>query len=127
MKKSREQRQQELEATANDMIQELLDWTDATDRPNLTQMEDKILALREKLSQAMLASLIQAQESTQPVEGGRCPSCGRPLRPKGSREVRLESRVGGVAVARGYFYCPDCQSGVFPPGSAAGPDRSPLE
>jgi len=127
MKKGREQRQQELEAKAKEMIQELLDWTDQTDKPNLTQMEDEILALREKLSQAMLDSLIQAQESTHPVEGGNCPTCGRPLRPKGSREVHLESRVGAVVVERGYSYCPDCQSGVFPPGSAIEPDRSPRE
>jgi DNA repair exonuclease SbcCD ATPase subunit len=127
MKKGREQRQQELEAKAKEMIQELLDWTDETDKPNLTQMEDEILALREKLSQAMLESLLEAQESTHPAEGGNCPTCGRPLRPKGSREVHLESRVGGIELERGYYYCPDCQSGIFPPRSATGSDRSALE
>jgi DNA repair exonuclease SbcCD ATPase subunit len=127
MKKSRAQRQQELEAKAKEIIQALMDWTDATEKPNLTQMEDEILALREKLSQAMLDSLTQAQENSHPVDGGNCPTCGQPLRSKGSREVQLESRVGAVAVERGYYYCPACHSGVFPPGSAAGTDRSPLE
>jgi RNA polymerase-binding transcription factor DksA len=127
MKKTREQRQQELETKAKEMIQELLDWTDQTERPNLTQMEDEILALREKLSQAMLESMIQAQDSTQPVEGGSCPSCGRPLRPKGSRAVQLTSRVGEVTLERVYAYCPDCQSGIFPPGSTAGTQGSALE
>jgi DNA repair exonuclease SbcCD ATPase subunit len=127
MKKSREQRQQELQAKANEIIQELLDWTDQTDKPNLTQMEEEILSLREKLSQAMLETTIRAQETMQPVEGGNCPSCGRPLRHKGKRGVQLESRVGAIDLERGYYYCPVCQSGIFPPGSATGADRSALE
>jgi uncharacterized protein with PIN domain len=127
MKKTREQRQHELEATAKNMIQELLDWTDQTDKPNFTQMEDEILVLREKFSRAMLDSLIQAQESTQPTDGGPCPTCGRPLRPKGNREIHLASRVGEVSLERDYYYCPDCHSGVFPPGPATPSGRSPLE
>jgi uncharacterized protein with PIN domain len=120
MRKTRQQRQAELETTAKEVIQELMNWSERTHKPNLTQMEDEILVLREKLSQAMLEGILQDQESAQPVEGGNCPNCGRPLRPKGSREVHLESRVGEVEVERGYSYCPHCQSGIFPPGSATG-------
>jgi len=127
MPKTREQRQKALQAKANQIIEDLLDWTDQTERPNLTQMEDKILALREQLRRAMLAELLSAQESQQPVAGGPCPACGRPLRFKGRRGVQVESRVGGTTVERGYSYCPVCRSGIFPPGSATEPDRSALE
>jgi DNA repair exonuclease SbcCD ATPase subunit len=127
MKKTREQRQTELQAKANEIIQQLLDWTDQTEKPNLTQMEDEILALRAKLSQTMLETILSAQEATQPAEGEKCPTCGRPLRYKGRRSVQLESRIGASDLERGYYYCPDCQSGVFPPGPATGIEGSPLE
>jgi DNA repair exonuclease SbcCD ATPase subunit len=120
MRKTREQRQAELQAKANELIQHLLDWTDETDKPNLTQMEDEILALREEMSRSMLESILSAQEATQPAEGGTCPTCGQPLRYKGRRSAQVESRIGAADLERGYYYCPHCQSGIFPPGSPAG-------
>lgn len=69
MKKTCAQRQSELQAKANEIIQQLLDWTEQTKKPNLTQMEDEILGLREELSRTMLASILSAQEATQPAEG----------------------------------------------------------
>ena len=118
MKKTREQRQSELQTKANEIIQQLLDWTDQSDKPNLTQMEDEILTLREEMSRAMLASMLNAQEATQPAEGGKCPSCGGTLRFKGRRTGQVESRIGATGLERGYYYCPACQTGIFPPGSS---------
>jgi len=120
MRKTREQRQSELEAKANEIIQQLLDWTDETEKPNLTQMEDEILALREELSRAMLGSILNAQEGQQPAEGEKCPNCGRALRYKGRRTGQIESRIGEADLERGYYYCPECQTGIFPPGSSTG-------
>ena len=120
MKKTREQRQTELQAKANEMIQRLLDWTEQTEKPNLTQMEDEILALREELSLSMLESVLSAQEASQPAEGGKCSNCGRSLRFKGRRTGQVVSRIGATDVGRGYYYCPECQTGIFPPGSPAG-------
>ena len=120
MKKTREQRQSELQAKANAMIERLLDWTDQTDKPNLTQMEDEILALREEMSLNMLESVLSAQEASQPAEGEKCPKCGRSLRFKGRRSGQVVSRIGGTGLERGYYYCLECQTGIFPPGSTTG-------
>lgn len=120
MKKTREQRQTELQAKANEMIQRLLDWTEQTDKPNLTQMEDEIIALREEMSLSMLESILSAQDASQPVEVGKCDKCGRPLRYKGRRKGQVVSRIGGTGVERGYYYCAECQTGIFPPGSTTG-------
>ena len=120
MRKTREQRQGELQAKANEVIQRLLDWTDQTEKPNLTQMEEEIMALREEMSLSMLESMLSAQEAGQPVEGEKCGTCGRPLRFKGRRTGQVVSRIGGTGVERGYYYCPECQTGIFPPGSPAG-------
>jgi uncharacterized protein with PIN domain len=117
MRKTRQQRQAELETKANEIIQQLLDWTEQTDRPNLTQIEDEILALREQLSRCMLESVLAAQEATQPAQGETCPRCGQPLRFKGRRTVQVESRVGAAELERGYYHCPECGQGIFPPGS----------
>jgi DNA repair exonuclease SbcCD ATPase subunit len=118
MRKTREQRQNELQAKANEIIRQLLDWTDQTDKPNLTEMEDEILALRQEMSRTMLESILSAQEDIQPAEGEKCPNCGRPLRFKGRRTGQVESRIGSADLERGYYYCPECGGGIFPPGSS---------
>lgn len=116
MKKMREQRRVELKAKADEIIERLLDWTDETSKPNLTQIEDIVLALRGELSQRMFENVISAQESVQPVEEVRCPKCGKAMRYKGKRERQLESRAGEVELERGYYACPQCEGGIFPPG-----------
>jgi len=37
------------------------------------------------------------------------------------------SRVGGLKVERGYYYCACCESGFFPPGPATGVGARVLE
>jgi len=37
---------------------------------------------------------------------------------KGEKNNRVETRVGLMEIERGYFYCPQCKQGIFPPGSA---------
>ena len=115
MKKTRHELEAALEAQSKQMIQELLDWNETHPAPDLTQIEDIVLALREKLSQAMVESVITSQESVQPVEWS-CPKCGGRMRYKGRKTKGVESRVGEVALERGYYYCAACQQGIFPPG-----------
>ena len=122
MKKTREQRQAELQAKANELINRLLDWTDQTDQPDLTQIEDEVLALRAELGESMLQTIIAAQEAEQPTVVPRCPQCGQPLEDKGRRPHHTISRVGEVTLSREYYDCPACQRGFFPPGSATEAD-----
>lgn len=117
MKKTRKELEAKLEAQSKQIIQELLDWNEGQQLPDLTQIEDIVRELREKLSKAMVESGIETQENVQPVEL-RCPKCGRIMRFKGQKEKVVESRVGELDIERGYYYCPTCQSGIFPPGSA---------
>lgn len=116
MKKTREQRRAELAAKADEIIDRLLDWTEDTDRPNLTQIEDIVLKLRGELGIAMLENVVGAQGSVQPAGTVACPKCGRPMRYKGKRGKQVESRAGEVDLARGLYVCPQCERGLFPPG-----------
>jgi hypothetical protein len=115
MRRTREQRRAELMAEAKAVIDELLAWEEQAGAPNLTAMEEEVLQLRQRLGQRLLAAVIEDQEARQPVDEPRCPECGLVMRYKGQKGTHLESRLGGLEVERGYYYCARCQSGLFPP------------
>ena len=126
MKKQRKELEKELEAQSKQMIKELLDWNDSHPTPDMTQIEDIVLELRARMSQAMVASVLESQESIQPAEM-KCPRCGGTMRYKGRKEKVVESRVGEVEFERGHYYCEECKAGIFPPGSAAEAGGEALE
>jgi len=111
MKRTREQRRAELIAEATAVIDELLAWEEQAEAPNLAAMEVEVLKLRQRL----LAAVIEDQEARQLAEAPLCPQCGLALRYKGQKGANLESRLGGLEVERGYYYCARCQCGLFPP------------
>jgi uncharacterized protein with PIN domain len=120
MKLSRGEKRARLEAKAGEVIEEYLDWEEQHPKPNLTEMEDKILKLRKELGKEMAQMLLEEQEERKPVPGPKCSKCGQEMRYKGQKENRVESRVGQLEMERGHYYCPKCKESIFPPGSAIG-------
>ncbi|MBE7468668.1 MAG: hypothetical protein DPW09_43855 [Anaerolineae bacterium] len=118
MMKSRAAIKAELMKKAEAVIDELLDWHLATDQPNLTQVEGKVLELRQRLSEQMAETVIASQAAVRPVPGPSCAGCGREMRYKGMKENTVLSWVGELKLERGYYYCDQCRTGLFPPGSA---------
>jgi hypothetical protein len=116
MKDSREERRRGLEAKAQELIEEMMAWSEKTDRPSLSQMEDEVMQLRQQLGEAMLRTMIEDQESQRPVPGPRCPKCGEEMQYKGDKNRQMTSRVGEVELERGYYRCSRCKESVFPPG-----------
>lgn len=116
MKGSREERQRVLEAKAKEVIDEMMAWSERTERPNLSQMEDEILKLRQQLGEEMLRTLVEDQESQRPVPGPSCGKCGKEMQYKGDKNRQVISRLGGVVLARGYYRCSRCEESIFPPG-----------
>ena len=116
MAKSRAAIKAELMKKAEAVIDELLDWHQATDKPNLTQVEGKVLELRQRLSEQMAATVIEQQATVRPVPGPSCAGCGVEMRYKGMKEKTVLSWVGELKLERGYYYCDQCRTGLFPPG-----------
>jgi hypothetical protein len=118
LSKSCVEQKAELMKQAETIIDELLDWQAETDRPNFEQIEGKVLELRERLSQEMARVTVAGQDQVRPVPGPLCPGCEKEMRYKGMKENRVSSWVGEVSYQRGYYYCDECEQGLFPPGQA---------
>ncbi len=119
MKKSREELKAEYLAEAGELFDELLDWDDENERPNLTQIEDVVLELRKRFGERITEKLILRQAQRQPAERVYCEQCGDEMKPKGQKGNQVETRVGNLKIEREHYYCPRCKLGNFPPGPAA--------
>lgn len=127
MKLTREEARKRLLARATAAVEELLAWNDQADKPTLTEIEDVVLRLRKEIGIEMAQEAIALQESNQPVCGPLCPSCGQEMGYKGQKGHSVESRTGTLTGERGYYHCPECGEGIFPPGPTTGAERQALE
>jgi uncharacterized protein with PIN domain len=116
MKASREEKKARLMVQLEKAAEELLDWEEQNPRPTLTQLEDIVLMLRKQIGEEMAEEVIERMEAKAMAPGPRCPKCGKEMRYKGQREKDVESRAGELTLERGYYACPDCDEGFFPPG-----------
>ena len=83
----------------------------------LTELEDVALAIREALSEEMLAQALQRQASTsarRPAEYQPCPSCGKPVSETHSDPRLLHTRGGEVVWSEPETHCRRCRRSFFP-------------
>jgi uncharacterized protein with PIN domain len=116
MKTSQEKLKAEFLANAEALFDELMAWDEQTAEPDLSQIEEKVLQLRQRLGEQLAQAALARQEKRQPAEKMLCPQCGGELELKGQKGNRIESRLGSLALERSYYYCPRCRQGFFPPG-----------
>jgi uncharacterized protein with PIN domain len=127
MKKSQESLKAEFLTKAEALFDQLMEWDEQTGQPNLTQIEEIVLQLRQQLGEQMAQALLARQENRQPAEKVLCPHCQGELEPKGRKGNRVESQVGSLQIERSYYYCPRCRQGFFPSGSATADMGEALE
>jgi hypothetical protein len=72
-------------AEAEQAIDDLLDWTDQTPRPTLTQIENAVLKMRRHLSEQAAQAVLEAQGAQRPVPGPLCPTCPREMQYKDTK------------------------------------------
>lgn len=106
----------ELMSAAEASIEELLSWDAENERPNLHEIEEAVLRIRQQLSAEMLSAVVQKQASVRPVPGPACRQCGQEMRYKDSHTKQVTSWAGEIEVERSYYYCDHCRGGLFPPG-----------
>jgi hypothetical protein len=108
-----------LRAAADEMIAEVKAWQAGHPEATLSEIETELLKVRRRVSEQMGAALIETQPSRRPKEKPTCPTCGKRMRFKDGVTTEVQSQVGVIRYRRGYYYCPRCHAGLFPPGSPA--------
>lgn len=114
-KPTRAERKAGLMQRAEGLIEQMLDWSESTAQPNLTQIEDLALDLRQQFGQALSQDAIAVQANVAPIVLPACAECGKTMRPKGLKPKTVLARVGELKLNRSHFYCPACERGFFPP------------
>jgi uncharacterized protein with PIN domain len=87
-------------AEAEALFDQLMAWDEQTSEPDLTQIEEIVLQLRQRLGEQMARAVMARQEKRQPAERMICPQCQGELEPKGQKGNRVESRVGSLQLER---------------------------
>lgn len=116
MKRTRAQIKAEIMKRFEAEVDQLLNWQEKANQPNLTQFEDEVLTARKEISIEMMKAMLQGEATGTPIEAPVCPKCGKAMEDKGKRRQVIETRVGTIQIERTYYACPDCGEGIFPPG-----------
>jgi hypothetical protein len=83
----------------------------------LTQIEDLFLAIREVLSERMLADALARQAAAQaksPPAYRTCPGCQQPLACEDPNERLVQTQAGEAQWAEPEGYCDRCRRAFFP-------------
>jgi len=90
----------------------------------LTEIEDLLLAIREVLTEKMLADALTRQAAAQaksPDAARSCPGCQQPLACPDTNERILDTRAGEAEWAEPEGYCDRCRRSFFPSVQEPGP------
>ncbi len=77
-----------LQETIKEEIANLLEWGSQVQSPTLTDLEDRALAVRQRLGQALMQVLLEQQEQRRNAEIPVSAETGKRLHPKGSKKGR---------------------------------------
>jgi hypothetical protein len=83
----------------------------------LTELEDVALAVREALTEKMLAQALERQAATneqRPEPYQNCPSCERPVTAEAPEPRLVQTRVGEAEWSEPQMHCRHCRRSFFP-------------
>jgi len=116
MKRSREDVKAELVAEYEQKVEEALAWQEQHPEFRLIELEAYLQVVGQQILSGMAERIVAQKESRQPVEGPTCRRCGKRMKHKGQKRKRVVTQIGEVNIERSYYWCPECGSGIFPPG-----------
>ena len=111
-----EKAKEEMRQAFEQMWEELHYWREKHPEASFDEIAGQVTPKRRVLMGQMLAQLASQHGDGVVVAGLICPDCGRSMTYKGTPIREVEHLAGETALARAYYYCAHCESGLFPPG-----------
>jgi hypothetical protein len=107
-----------LEGVAKSLVDRLYGPKGPPGGTRMTELEDVVIAVREALSEKMLAQALQRQAATaeeRPEPFQRCSGCQGPVEGRAEPEPRhVQTRAGEAAWEEPHCYCRKCRQVFFP-------------
>ena len=106
----------EMQQAFEQMWDELYEWREKHPQASFDEITAQVSPKRRALIGRLLAQLASQHGDGTAVEGVKCPGCGEAMSYKGKPNRAIEHLEGESQIARAYYYCAYCDSGLFPPG-----------
>ena len=100
-------------SAAEEVIEKLLAGAKEKEELSLSDIERLVRRTGQDVMQELTGTLANAEAQSE--ENRSCPECGREMRYKGRKKREVITETGEVSLERGYYYCPSCEKGFFPP------------
>ena len=100
-------------SAAEEVIEKLLAGAKEKEELSLSDIERLVRRAGQDVMQELTGKLADAEAKGK--ENRICPECGREMRYKGRKKREVIAETGEVSLERGYYYCPSCEKGFFPP------------
>lgn len=102
---------------AEAMYEELHAWREAHPEASFDEIASQVTPKRRELMGGLLEQMAKQQGDGRYAEA-ICPTCGSEMKASGQRKRRIVHAEGEAEIERAYHHCPECGSGLFPPGPA---------
>lgn len=118
MSKSRREAEEEAEflRAAAAMYKRLHEWRSQNLDASFDEIAEQVTPQRGELMGVLLKQL--AEKADEKVKAPACETCRQEMVYKGTPSRGVVHSEGEAELERAYYYCPDCESGLFPPGPA---------
>ncbi len=110
-----EKEREEFLEQAGKMYDELREWRAKHKGASFDEMVCEVRPKRQALMGELLKMLALQHGNGAVAEGKRCERCGEVMRDKGELARSVLQGEGTSVLKRMHYYCPRCESGVFPP------------
>jgi DNA-directed RNA polymerase subunit RPC12/RpoP len=98
---------------AEAMYERLHAWRSKNLDASFDEIAEQVTPQRRELMGVLLKQL--AETADEKVHAPSCEQCGGKMVYKGTPARGVVHSEGEAGLARAYYHCPDCESGLFPP------------
>lgn len=101
---------------ATEIYEELGRWRANHPGASIDEIAAQVTPRRRELMGQLMAQLACQYGDGEVMEEMGCPDCGEAMIYKGKPGRDVEHLEGATKLARAYYYCAHCETGLFPPG-----------